>query len=1150
MAASLARPGVEIIQQFRTATPSVITPTLVPVVVGVCKQIVNVVQQSAAGASELNTQANVQLGASAPATPAGGAPPAYTGLDGLSLVVSVKNSPDITVEFDGNSLSPASVVAQINDQLLAVEVSEMVAQLTDSTSWRLRTIGVGPFEQIEIRPGTDPAVLATFGWVIGTVYTGRVAYSQTDLSIPFSDFPDPNKNLDELVVEPATVKVYLSLGEGLNLKEISRTEAFLRRGGADNAARLEGTVAASTVGLYGGAGTLAGTSLSLTVDSALAPLVVSMGTGGSAVADAYDLAQRVNAAAGYALASVGTGIVVTSPTAGSSSNLTVAGTAAALLGFAGATATSTGSSDVSFVDDGNGDALTSLVRVAGEDFTAPGTAASLVGVAPVTSLTYPADVEGKTITLEVDGKAAQTLTLTSIANQAGLLAALAAFFPTLVPSLSGSNLALTTTATGGNGIIRVVGGTALGTLGLVPSVLTSIDLTNISPDLTALNTRKLRVVFPDGVAEVTFSGLTGGSTPADVATFLNGQAVFSSKGVASIESNKLRVRASKGGAAGAFPLSVSIEAASSLDASTLLGFNPGQTGTFSRFDGLAFPPRAGDDFYVDGELAGRIAQVAPGGAVDTLKLDKQFPINAAYGSLYWIRARSLSAGLVNRPIPELVVDGSGIPSLSQDLLRDVNGVPQVSQAPIYLSYRAIRQDVTARAFNPALLRVSSTSDLEALLSPINSENPLALGMYFALLNAPGSTISGIGIDAVSADSPYGTVEAFTRAAEFLETYDVYALAPLTNDQTVAQVYNAHVLAMSAPAAKMERMAIFNFKRPTSRLDKLVASGLSGNSIGNAGLQFDTSVSNLTALLQNAGVNPTGTIPAEQGVFLDIASDAKRYNVASINGGIVTIRTAFTAGQNDDGFYATSDLNDPPNPPMLINEPFALRVRGASLTRPDGSPDKLGMAETFQELAQTYASRRLISLVADGCGATVGGLEQALEGFYLCAAKAGMIGGQAPQQSFTNFPMVGFTRVMGTNDFFSETQLGIIAAGGNDIIVQDTEGAPLISRFALTTDMSSIETRTDSINRVVDFSAKFIRRALKNYIGRFNITQGFIDSLSNVIQGLIGFLVDTGVLIGGSLNNIVQDEDAPDTILADVTLDVPYPCNFIRLTLTI
>ena len=56
----------------------------------------------------------------------------------------------------------------------------------------------------------------------------------------------------------------------------------------------------------------------------------------------------------------------------------------------------------------------------------------------------------------------------------------------------------------------------------------------------------------------------------------------------------------------------------------------------------------------------------------------------------------------------------------------------------------------------------------------------------------------------------------------------------------------------------------------------------------------------------------------------------------------------------------------------------------------------------------------------------------------------------------------------------------------------------------------------------------------------------------VTTGLLSFLYDSpgGVLIGAEINNLIQDADNPDTILADTTLDVPYPCNFIRLTLII
>jgi hypothetical protein len=118
------------------------------------------------------------------------------------------------------------------------------------------------------------------------------------------------------------------------------------------------------------------------------------------------------------------------------------------------------------------------------------------------------------------------------------------------------------------------------------------------------------------------------------------------------------------------------------------------------------------------------------------------------------------------------------------------------------------------------------------------------------------------------------------------------------------------------------------------------------------------------------------------------------------------------------------------------------------------------------------------------------------------------------------------------------------------MIQEAQGAPVISRFAITTDLTSIEVRTDSITKIVDFVAKFLRRSLLNYIGRFNITQGFLDSLSNVIEGLGMFLIESGVLLGFNLNLIQQDKDAPDTVIVDVSLDVPFPCNFIRLTLVI
>lgn len=1148
MAAELSRPGVEVIQKFRKSSPTIVTPTLVPVVVGVCKQTVSVVERTPAGAAALNQKSLVVLPASLLAAAAVGVVPVYTGLDGLNLVLSINGGVDVTITIAGTSVTPASIAAQFADKLLAAGVVNATAKVYGTTQFRFVTYGRTEFESIEVRTGTHATVLSTFGWVIGHIRTGSSLYTQSDMSIPLADFPDPHSNLTELSIEPATVRTFLSLGAGVNLKELSRTEAFLRRGGNDIAASLRGTVTASTGGLYGGGGTLAGTTLTLAIDGG-SPFSIVMGTGGSAPVSEKDLRGRINAAAGYPLVALDTQFLFTSPTTGPTSSILVSGTSAALLGLS--TTIVNGTKGITCPTEGTG-TITTLLKVANENFSAAGTAASCTSASIVSGITYPGDLTGLTLILSVNGAPPQTWVIPSLANQAAFLAALGAFFVGVTATVNGSSkLVLTSTDTGTDSGIKVIGGTACNVLSLVPSVLGRWDLgtAGVYPDLTTLNSKKLNVSAPNGTAEITFTGLTNVDVPAAVATFLNAQTAFSTIAAASIESGALRIRAHSGGAEGSVPVSLSILPASSADAAPYLGLGRYDSATYYRFEGGAEPPLPGDDVYVDGVLLGRVLKVAPNAATDTLKLDKRMAVSAVFGSKYWINARSLTANVAARPDPELIVDGLGVPSFKQDLLRDTSGAPLVGSANVYLSYRAIRRDVSPLAKLPGLLTVSSTTDLESIME-VTADNPLGLGIYLALLNAPGATVSGIGVDAVSADSPYGTVEAFTRAAEFLEAYEVYAIAPMTHDETVGQVFSAHVSAMSAPASKGERIVVFNHAQPTKRLDKLVASGTNGNSAGSAGLQFDTGVSSLTGLTQNAGVNPVGTIPVESGLFLDIASDAKRYSIASINGAVVTIRTAFTAGQNDDSFYATTDLNDSPLATTLISEPFAVRVRGASLTRVDGTPDKLGMAETYQALAMSIANRRFINMVLDRTVVSIGGLDQTIEGFYACAARVGMIGGQPPQQSFTTFPMVGLKSVSGTNKYFSEKQLRIIAAGGNDILIHETDGAPVTSRHALTTDMSSIETRTDSINRVVDFSAKFIRKSVRSFIGRFNITQGFIDTLSNVFQGLIGFLVETGVLIGGSLNKIEQDKDEPDVVLADCTIDPPVPCNFLRITLVI
>jgi hypothetical protein len=1030
MAAELPRPGVEVIQVFRSVSPTVITPTLVPCVVGVSRQVVEVLAASSSGATALNNDALVPLQAQFVAKAATGSPPKYSGLDGFKLVFSVNNAPAIEVTFSGTLLTPAQVVAQVRNALGDAGNTTATAETVNDDQWRLRTYAANEFQSIEIDSSSDSAVLAAFGLGKGHVYQGASYYSQDEVVIPTAAFPNPRNNLEQLAIESSTIRAFLYMGgTGGSLVELRRDRSFLRS--------VTSTAAVRT-------GTVDITGLTYPTDPGTKTLVLAIDGGEQLTvtfanpANATALLAAINAIIGdVAVATLATGtnyLVITSLSKGATSSVQiVSGTALVTLGLTANTVT--GTSAVEAVDDGNGDAVTPLIKLRGQNLTASGSAAVVTGTIDVSG-----GVIDGTLTLD-DGQGPQTITFTSIVSGATLISAINAVVGPSVggritASLSGNFLRLTHALYGLESKLVVVSGSA--------GILAAL-------------------------------GLTAGTTY-----------------------------------------------------------------------GGAYPAKVGDELYVDGVFYANITQVAPGAVTTTVKIDKQVPISNDVGRTAYIIAKNLPAAVaLTRPTPDLVVGLDGSVTVKMDLLRDTAGNPvSTSRAQIALSYKAVRKDVTAVARNPALLRFSDTVALSSQLSPVNTDNPLALGLYFALLNAPGTQVTGLGVDEATPAAPEGTVEGFTRAATFLEAYEVYAVAPMTHDRTVGQVFSTHATVMSSPENKGERIALFNPAQPTTKLDTLVASGTSGNSTGSTNV-FDTGIANLGALLLAQGLDPTGSFLVEEGLYLDVG-DGSKYSITSVAGGQVTVKTSgFLPGDNDDGYYATSTLSN-----SIIDGAFAVRIRGASLTLTDGTIDKEAMAVTYQAMAQSFLNRRFWHVVGPQAAATIGGLEQLVEGFYLCAAVAGMIGQNPPQQSFTNFPMTGFTRVIGTNGFLTERQLDVVAAGGNYIIVQDDPSAPLISRMALTSDVTSIETRTDSITKVVDFCAKFLRRGLKNFIGRFNITQGFLDSLGHVIQGLLGFLAESGVLIGSNLNNIIQDEDAPDTVLVDITLDVPFPCNYIRLTLVI
>lgn len=508
-----------------------------------------------------------------------------------------------------------------------------------------------------------------------------------------------------------------------------------------------------------------------------------------------------------------------------------------------------------------------------------------------------------------------------------------------------------------------------------------------------------------------------------------------------------------------------------------------------------------------------------------------------------------------RPLPTAYLDASNNLIIGSEIIRDaITGYPldQTSnQATLYIQYKALRKDVSPLAEIAGVLRISDQATLSASLSPLTDDNPLGLGMFLAMINAPTFEVKGLGIDEVSGAAPDGTEEAWARAADMLMAEEVYAIAPLTQNEVVHQIWGTHVLVMSEPEQGGERIVFINKVVPTETTPNTVSSGtMAGSTTTQNQLQLDSSPS---AGLAAAGINAALPLDIDNAVYAEFSVNGqlRRYLITNVSGSLVTFQTTFTGTDNADGYYTVTPLTE-----TVIDAPYSIKVRGVPLIIPGTTPprtDYSKLADTVSGASGSIKNRRVFNVFPDKVKTTIAGVEKTLPGYYACAAIVGMVAAQRPQQGFTNFPITGLTGVVLTGPAdkkFTKPMLNTIAGGGTYILQQEVQGGAVTCRQQLSTDRTSIEAAELSITKVVDFTAKFVRGGVRKYIGVENVTKDLLDSISTTINGMLAFLIENGVLVGANLNNIVQDKTAPDTVLVDITLQVPYPCNFIRITLSI
>lgn len=584
------------------------------------------------------------------------------------------------------------------------------------------------------------------------------------------------------------------------------------------------------------------------------------------------------------------------------------------------------------------------------------------------------------------------------------------------------------------------------------------------------------------------------------------------------------------------------------------------------------PTLRSDYLYNNGSVQGRIVSVTDlgvgGSTYSGAKLTiSEFSVRNGTLLNYWyLYADGLDSASNTRLSPEVVFsDLAQRAVIKAGVLHDTAGIPMMGSARIFVEYRALRLDVTGAASTKEILLFNDVDEVEALIGPVATNNPLALALSFAFLNSTSTAIAALGISDVSEDAPYGTVEAYAEALDVLEVKDVYSLVPLSQDDEVHQLFSTHVTNMSDEDRNRWRIAICSGRMVTEETPISALSGeMSIQAIGNGKyeLTFDDSSLNIISALQgiqdaNGDALPTGigqTYLPENGVFLDRAGDPFRWLIVETpSASSVVIDTSEDIYQpesgpgsagNEDAYYRTgdSDLADF----AATGEACTIAVRQAAISASTSAGRNTQM-EVLATRSKAYLNRRLFIVYPEWVVAPIAGTDQTIPGFYLAAAIGGMRGEQSPSQGFTNLPIVGFSAVRGSSDVYREEEMAIAAAGGIYWVVQDAIGSPLVSRHQLSTDTSSVETREMNITCQIDALSKRFKDRIAARVGRNNITRQFMDSLMMELLSLAQ-QASNDIIQNAEVVALRQSKLRPDGLEADVRATPYYSFNDLLITI--
>lgn len=423
--------------------------------------------------------------------------------------------------------------------------------------------------------------------------------------------------------------------------------------------------------------------------------------------------------------------------------------------------------------------------------------------------------------------------------------------------------------------------------------------------------------------------------------------------------------------------------------------------------------------------------------------------------------------------------------------------------------------------------IDADEDLDDVISgALTPDNTLKYGVHIARSNSNGTAVK---FSAVEDPDDLGS---WTDMLDQLDGADgVYGMVPLSHNTDVHNAYAGYVAAQSAAEHGHWRRAYIGISIETD------VAVVSASTSTDEGIVLAT----VTDDPETSGTQYTWlSVPAANGQFVvnDVAPGD-------------TVRTNYRT----DGFGGT--VYDEYVVDTVINEDIIRLVAGPDAAINTAQKIEIWHTRSKNEQAEAYAaaaggfgSQRVSAIWSEP------GRAEGRASYFDAAAVAGRRGGIVPQQGQTNLALTGLqsSAMVGRAPYFNRSQLNTMAESGVHIIVQNAAGN-VYARHALTTDMTSTETREETMVANFDSMSYYFLEVIKRHIGVSNVTPELLATLRVELDSAIDVLKGTTLvgrigpqLIDGTITELRQHLTLRDHVLAVITLVRPYPLNNVDLYL--